>query len=360
MKKPLLTLILALTVICTPLAAARATILFAGSEDSDFTCLGECYATTTAGYFNSGYVREALFTVGWWSSLLSPTFTASSTLWIHAVYGNWGIDNGLTPILEVYSPDGVDRIDLYASNTGQTLTIRKVNAAGTATNLATMSGAAAYCFSRPALHPLDLYINYSTTGEVALYCDGAKVADYTGDVTTDSATQLDQFSVWDTDTGDHGNQPNYSQDWSEFIVATTNTTAMHLVTLAASGAGATDNWTGAYTDVNEVTLNDTTINSTTSSGQIQLYTVGSLPSGTFSILDVGVNMRAQVDTTGPQHIDAMVRTTDGSNHISSNLAPPQSSWGPVWAGWATNPHTSAAWTASDLGSGFNTGFESQP
>ena len=45
------------------------------------------------------------------------------------------------------------------------------------------------------LHSLDFYINYATSGEVTLYCDGTSYADYTGNVTTNSATQLNQVAL---------------------------------------------------------------------------------------------------------------------------------------------------------------------
>ena len=75
--------------------------------------------------------------------------------------------------------------------------------------------------------------------------------------------------------------------------------------------------------------------------------------------DVWLNMKAQVDTTGPQHIQGMVRA-GSTDYTSSNLSPPQGSWGWISTDWTTNPNTGVAWTTSDLSAvGFNLGFKSQ-
>ena len=149
-------------------------------------------------------------------------------------------------------------------------------------------------------------------------------------------------------------------EWSEFIVATTDTRNLRLATLAPSANGNTDNWdTGGVSNVNETTDNTSTVNASGTAGQIQEYTVTSLPSGSFQVQDVWLNMKAQVDTTGPQHIQGMVRA-GSTDYTSSNLSPPQGSWGLISTDWTTNPNTGVAWTTSDLSAvGFNLGFKSQ-
>jgi len=302
--------------------AARASILFVGGEDSDFVNLNGAAAVTTAGTFSSGYARESMEVYGSGgcasnsppaSYFMTPNFTANSIIWIHA---NYYSGNGLGcsyggDILRVYSPDGYPRIVVTqpGTNLGQ-FSIYTRNQAGTQTLLVSMTSP---CFSGIRLTALDLYINYASSGEVTLYCNNAQVADYSGNILTDSATQLNKVQF----AGEISQTISY---WSEVIVSTSNTTAMRLATLAPSANGNTDTWdTGGVSNINETTLNTTTVNASGTAGEVQEYTVGSLPSGNFSILGVWVNAQALVDTTGPQHIQGMVRT-GSTDFTSSNLA----------------------------------------
>ena len=220
------------------------------------------------------------------------------------------------------------------------------------TDLVSMSSA---CFIN-SLHSLDLYINYGTSGEVTLYCNGVSVADYVGNVATDSATQLNQV-MFSTEYSGAGGGVTY---WSEFIVATTNTRGMRLVTMAPVANGNADTFdTGGVSNVNEVTNTIGTVNASGTASEIQEYTVSpTFPTGSWNVTDVWVNALAQVDTTGPQHLQAMVRT-GSTDYTSSNLSPPQSVWGTVGIDWTTNPNTGVAWTTTDLSAaGFNIGFKS--
>ena len=360
MKKSLAFLVTALLgAMLLAASSASATTLFAGGEDSDFTMNGTAVPNTTTTYFTSGYAREAIVTAGGGDPPLSyaqsPTFTANSTIWVHAkVYPYLQGDGSNDDVLRVYSPDGLARIEVRAtgSPSGE-WKISTVNSSGTITDLVTMSSA---CFN--GLHTMDLYINYAVSGEVTLYCDGKSYADYTGNVTTNSATQLNQILLGGPDSTCCGYTT--STAWSEVIVATTDTRNLRLATLAPSANGNTDNWdTGGVSNVNETTDNTSTVNASGTAGQIQEYSVTALPSGSFQVQDVWLNMKAQVDTSGPQHIQAMVRT-GSTDYTSSNLSPPQGSWGWISNDWTTNPNTGVAWTTSDLSAvGFNMGFKSQ-
>lgn len=356
MKKLLTFLVLAILgagLLAAPPASAT-TVLFAGGEDIDFTFAGNTSVSTTASGYNSGYAREfiTMNSPGAGTptnNALSPTFTAGSTLWIYARLAESSGSYLNAQLIEVFSPDGVARI-LVRGASGGLYKISTENASGTITDLVTMSSV---CFGS-TLTGFDLYINYGTSGEVTLYCNGVSVADYVGNVTTNSATQLNRVALGSTGLVGYG-----GSNWSEIIVATTDTRSMRLVTLAPAANGNADTFdTGGVSSVNETTLNQATVNASGTSGEIQEYTVGSLPTGTFSVVDLWTNAQAQVDTTGPQHLQAMVRT-GSTDYTSSNLSPPQSSWGWIGTDWPTNPYTGVAWTTSDLSAaGFNIGFKS--
>jgi hypothetical protein len=360
MKKLSLILAALLVFALTPLTSANATILFAGGEDSDFVNLNGAAASTTSGTFSSGYARESMQVIASncqnndppVNYFMTPTFTANSTIWVHGNY-QLAANNGCTlygDIIRALSPDGYARIVVEETGTVGQFSIYTRNQAGTQTLLVAM---ATPCFTVAHLIPIDLYINYASSGEVTLYCNGVQVADYTGNVTTNSATQLSQVQFG-------GDISIGNTFWSEVIVATTNTRSMRLVSLTPTANGNTDSWdVGGVSNINEATLNTTTVNASGTSGEIQEYTVGAMPSGTFTVLGVFLNAQAQVDTTGPQHLQGIVYT-GGTAFTSSNLSPTQSAWSFVTTNWLTNPNTGVAWTTGDLGAaGFNIGFESQ-
>jgi hypothetical protein len=346
---------------------ASATTLFAGGEDSDFTMHGAMSVNTNSSsstYFASGYARESLYISSSGSNgttlplsdyALTPTFAANSTLWVHAIVSDGNGSGGYGtnfPQLVAYSPDGVARLVVRdANSTRGQWKISTVNNAGTFTDLVSMSSS---CFTGYVFNKMDFYINYSASGEVTLYCNGSQVADYTGNVTTNSATQINQIQF----AGDYA-WNTCCEYWSEIIVATTDTRNLRLATLAPSANGNNDNWdTGGVSNVNETTDNTSTVNASGTAGQIQEYTVTALPSGSFQVQDLWVNMKAQVDTSGPQHIQGMVRT-GSTDYTSSNLSPSQGSWGWISTDWTTNPNTGVAWTTGDLSAvGFNLGFKS--
>jgi hypothetical protein len=358
MKKTLYLILIVAFFVLSPLAArqALADILFVGGEDNEFKCVGICSVSTSSSNYVTGYARLALATYGQASqnpptdSWQSPSFTAASDFWVHATFAPVTGANGTnSQAFALLSPgDNIARIVVAGTGSSGQWKIRKGNAAGTFTDLASVTSPV---FGGSGGR-VDLHVNYAVSGSATLYVNGDQVASYTGDVTTDGVTSLSALRLSNPTTS------GYGVYWSEVIIATTDTRPLRLVTMAASANGTTTNWTnGGVTNINETTLNDTTINSSGTAGQIQLYTVGDLPAIALDVVDVWENIRAQVDTTGPQHIRAMLRT-GGSNYTSGNLSPPQLTWGLVSHHWPTNPNTSAAWTIGEVNA-LETGFDSQ-
>lgn len=354
---------LALTLVALLLAwsPARATILFAGGEDSDFTCPGTCSVnTSTTSDYTSPYARESYGVTGAAGDpppnyIQSPTFTAGSTLWIHASVATAAAGGSSTVnnehMLDVLSPDGVTRISLLQTATSEFYKISKRDSGGTYTDLVTASSA---CITTAhVVTRIDLFIDYAVTGEVSLFCNGSRIADFLGDVTTNAATQLNQFRL-----AAAVNNP-FRTAWSEIIASTINTTAMRLATLPPQADGTTHTWdVGGVANVNEAVVNDSSVNASGTATQIQLYTMNNIPVTALAISDFIVSGRALVDTTGPQHMQAVVRT-GGSNFNSASLAPQTLTFGPNWIDFPLNPNTGLAWTASDLNAaGFNFGYES--
>jgi hypothetical protein len=337
------------------------TILIAGGEDTSFALVG----TTGGASSGSTNIRTAYARVGLniggtgitadpptnrWQT---PAFAAQSTLWFHAQFGNLGSGTGTTSNAQMirFLDGGTCRIIIRGTGTAGQLKISTRNNAGTITDLAT---SAAGAFNGLITGPVqvDVKIIYSVSGSVTVWIDSTQVVTYSGDVTTNSATTLDQVEFVNTNAGLNGY-------WSEVIVADADTRAMSLWTLAPQAAGNTQSWTpNTLGNINETTINDATLISTSSNNSISEWTTPtSAPSGTWAVEAIVQEARVQVGLTGPQHFDWITRT-GGSDFTAGVSVAPTTSFSNFKNIWATNPNTTAAWAIGDIASGFNLGIKS--
>lgn len=337
--------------------------LFVGGEDSDFNKLGACAVdTANAAARRTGKARCSLKVASGalgdgWQAVFSG---AASSFWLTGRGYFTSIPNVATSspshMIALLDAAGVRRLALvlpagsYVSNYTKYWRLVKIDAAGAMTTLAT----AGNTLSTDTLQKVDIYVNYAVAGQVQVYLDGTKIIDYSGDVTTNSATAL-ASAVFGQD---HANGSSFADYWSEIIVSTTDTRSLSLVTLPPAAAGNAFNWTGATSDVNEVTLDEATLITSATAGQIAQTTVATTGlAGTTGIVALVVNARAQKGGTGPQNADLLVRT-GGVDYASADIVLP-ASLGRISKTWDTNPATSSAWTASDLtAAGFNIGIKS--
>jgi hypothetical protein len=268
--------------------------------------------------------------------------------------------------LIIRSPDGVSRIILRQTATYGQIKVSSRNAAGTITDLATSSSNFAI-----AGHTLDLNVNYTCSGAggVVLYIDGVQVINYSGNPCTDSATQLNQVDFASMTAGTAntncalGSSENGGSCWSEVIICDTDTRGMGLWSLTPSAAGNTQSWTpNTVANINPAAINDNLFVSSTASSQLSEWTTPtSAPTGAWNLLAVVQEARVASSTTGPTTFEWLLRTKDGSDHVTGSLTPSVTVFGNFNNQiWATNPHTSAAWVLSDIASGFNLGIESTP
>lgn len=341
---------------------ADATILFAGGEDIDFNqsplCV-DCGFNTGASLYRGSWSRGALRTKpatsaprNYW---LSKPFTAAASIWTHAQVFNDGAGSPQSSswLISVWSPDGTPSIVIRSTGTGFQLRISKIDESGTLTDLTTCPA------TFPAdgqLQQFDMFLNYAVSGEVTLYNNGVQFCDYTGDVTTNSRTQVNQIAL-----GAIGSADAY---WSEIVVATTDTRAVNLLTLAPNANGNAQQWAGASpctAILNAITFNDTSYVSTSTNNQIeQCKITGTIPAGAYNVDAVVTSMRGLVGSSGPQHIEYNLRT-GGSDFFSSDITPTNAFSNLPSVIWPLNPATSSAWATTDLSNaGFNIGIKSTP
>lgn len=334
------------------------TYYFIGGEDHDFTKIGACTVdTSTTAARRTANARCALkvgassaVTDGW-SGTLSA---AASQFWLSTqlYFSNTGASNTSAEMIVLL--DGTTRrlkLQPSANVSGAvTWVLNKVTSSGTSTALATASAAIA----TSTLIKVDIYVNYATSGQVQVYIGGTKIIDYSGDVTTDSATTLSGFVLGQAASSNS----LVSANWSEVIVGTDDTRSLNLITLAPTANGNTFAWSNSYANLNEVTTDDTGICTSGTAGDLGQVTISSSGiTGTPAIRAVCVSARAQKGGTGPQNLQLNVRT-GGSDYFSGTQSLP-TAFGRVAAIFEQNPATSSAFAYTDLtAAGFNIGAKS--
>lgn len=342
---------------------AAPTFYFVGGEDSDFTSVGTVAVDTTSTFRRSTYSRCALKVAAAslgdsWNASLS---SAVSTCWATArVYftNDGNVASSIANRTFAFIDGSTPRLALTCSpvnfqgTTSCTWKLIKINAAGTITTLTTSS----FNVSPSSVQKIDVFVNYAVAGQFSVYLDGTLIANYLGDVTTDSATTLSNL-VLGTPMVDGANGATY---WSECIVSDSDTRSMTLATLPVNVAGNSQLWTGANTDINETTLSDATAISTTTAAQLSEWTItpASAIGSTTPIAAVVVSARAANGSTGPQNLQGVVRT-GAADFTSSNISGMTQTLAPRRAIWTTNPNTTVAWVGSDLtAAGLNIGLKS--
>lgn len=349
---------------------ASATLLYAGGEDTDFICTGTCTVRTTSGLFRAAWAREAYVVDNVnldppSNRFSTPTFSASTSLWIHAQYCNlWGNDcfdtgtDASAQMLRVIDSAGNPTLVVRGTGTAGQVKISSRTAAGVFTDLVTCPASV-----NAAVMQLDLYVNYGTSGEVTLYNNSVQMCDYLGDVTNgDAATTLErvEFASAHYDK----NFSSYYGAWSEVIVATTDTRAMSRFTANTVGNGSATGFSG--TNVcsaiwGATTFNDSSFAYSGSDNVVHECTVrNSIPGGAFNVVALVMSARVLVGTAGPLHFNFITRT-NGTDYASGDFAPLPSFSNITNYIQTVNPETSAPWSVSDFtASGFNVGEKTKP
>ncbi|MEI9425440.1 hypothetical protein O7A70_30290 [Mesorhizobium sp. Cs1299R1N1] len=352
---------------------AGATLLFSGGEDVDFVCAvgGSCGVDTTSGRFRSAWARSAYQVLGEASDppvnrFGSPVFTPSSALWVHAQFCTLYINGGAcvadtsanNQMLRVLDSNGNAALVVRGTGALGQVKISSRSASGAFTDLVTCPAAAGL-----GVWQFDFFVNYSTSGEVALFNNGIQVCDYTGNVTNgDGATTLNKAEFGSPRVAAGGN--NYAGDWSEVIIATTDTRAMSRFTANTVANGNTVGFSG--TNVCSAIWNATVNNDTnygysgTSNTTHECTIKSSIPAGSYNVLALVMSARALAGTSGPQHFDFVTRI-GGTDYTSDDYAPL-----PAFSNISNymqtiNPATSNPWAVSDFtAAGFNVGEMTKP
>lgn len=329
----------------SPVAAT--TILARSAEDIDYTVTGTpATVDTSGGHFRSGYARYAYGT-GSASTLVkqAPFSTPETVFWIHfQAFTNQNASSNNQDSLILYDASGVERLVIRGTGTGGQVKLSTKNAALTYTDLTTCV-ANGWPFNGSTVQ-IDLSVNYAVSGSFHMYVNGVDICPFTGNLTTDGQTQLDQFA-YQTPSG------LSELGVSELIAADGDTRSMALWTCAPASAGTNQNWTpNTVANVNPNAINDSNSVSTTSQPTVTEWNGPAIPAGLFTVLDISQSLRLEKGATGPATAKAILRPETGStDYSSSSTFTLLTSFQNFFFDWGVNdPNTSAPWTTGAVSS----------
>lgn len=337
------------------------TVYLAGGEDIEFGELDGGTISTTSGEFRSSYSRCALKVRD--TSLTGPINEPNSCLWRNFNAFNqtefWftgrvkhsnNFRNGMNPIFRLTDGSGVPRLQMRNYDYG-IYHVETINGSGTKVQI---GNSALFDFSDNIIDKIDVHCRYDTVGFLDIYVNGILVYNFAGDNTTNGVTELAFVDLMNACWTGYAT-------WSEIIVADIDTRSLSLKVfppVANGHANTFDTGSPAAANINETTLDDSTLNGSTTAGQIDQYTNGAVPSGTLDVIDLIISARAQRGNAGITKI-ALGARTNGTDYWGSDQLL-VAAWGNIQEHFYNNPDTSVPWLKTEIGAavGFNVGSKS--
>lgn len=190
---------------------------------------------------------------------------------------------------------------------------------------------------------IDVHLKVHASGTFNVYKNGSIVVTFAGDTTGDAAnTGLIHFFGQTSSSND--------MDLSQVIVTdTVDTRGWVLATLTPNGAGTTNAWTGAYTDIDDTTYDEADYLSVTTTAALATFAASNIDSAYTgaTVKAVAVALRAEIDiASAVTSLKAALRVS-GTDYLSSTLSGPTNDAvsHSGQAIWETDPSTSSAWAS---------------
>jgi hypothetical protein len=266
--------------------------LFFGGEQEDMSFGDAVDVTTTANYFRSGYARCAVSPHSDGTHLQSKSVAVQTSIWVafQLRYNGGSLGHSENSILVGLSQSGAGLRGIFIGTGYDTNAITIDTYVGTTrTILATEGGSSIPHNAAPTRIDMQI-INYGAAGTINVYAGGILKVSYTGDIRVTGVTGFDCVQTYRS--GGYYGWSNNITFISELIIATESTLTAGVVTHPITAAGDSNAWTGAYTDIDDITINDADfIYTDTDAADIQCA-LGDLPTGTFYVLAARIAVRA--------------------------------------------------------------------
>jgi hypothetical protein len=315
------------------------TILFAGGEMGAFipSDSNVLEGTGTPGYFDSAFARCYLQPAGSASYADSPEFTETDDIWIHLENISVGATNSSTQVATITLLDGSDaEVFRLLSSTpyaalSQTWQLQ-YNNASVWTNLGS-----SFTVTN-VLSTIDIHlVANSASGSGKVYVSGTQRSSGTADLSAIAGVAKIRLN------GKTTSIPATCR-FSQVIVADESTIGWRLITVPATGAGATNDMIGGYTEIDEIVYSDADFINSATANQVELFSHSTaIPAG-YSVRGFAVTARAKCGTGGPQNLQLALRS-GGTTYFSSTKAL-DAGYGAFFAVWEDDPATTADFTTS--------------
>ena len=280
-------------------------VLWCGGEDVDFPN-GTATSNGTAGYFRAGYARVVVGASG--AVFIRSNPFAGGLITTGWLSFRWYLLNqAVNPYYMCGLSLSTNGHCIMVTSHGTVTSLQAYN--GTSwTNLATESGAGSLALASMNRFDVQLAGSSLSSAIVNVFVNGSLVISWSGDLTPYTTTGFDSVSV--------SNGSSFYSGASEVIVADEDLRSWNgLLTMAPTGAGTTDAWTGAYSTVNGLAISDASPNYVNSNNQDQQFIDTVCPTGVFAIKAIKIAARAcKSSASTPQHFQL------GYNNGGSNVA----------------------------------------
>ncbi len=327
------------------------TAIWVGADDAEYVQMGGGTIVTTTGTFRAGYADCALSSTS--LSVCNESFLeyAETAFWFSARLCSaiLTVNDFNAGLLQFLDSSLLPRLQILGKG-GNDWKVQTVDALGATVQI----GNSFYYPITPHNgrgDKMDIFINYDVAGSIDIYINLVHVFAFVGDCTTDGVTELARHRL-----GGNGLDAIY---WSETWLDDEDTRAQSLPSWRPVANGNANTFpSSAASNVNEISLDVTTLNQSPTPGQIDQYTSGAVPVGILDVKDVIVSAYAQRGTTGPSKLALGVRT-NGSNFWGSDQAL-DIAWQNIQEVFPQNPDTSAEWLRTEIGAaaGYNFGAKS--
>lgn len=316
-------------------------ILWAGTSTADCTTLGISSTSSNAALpaARSAHTQENIPSAQA-SKFASPKFAPASELWIsgNVSWSTYSGAGGTYPLYELMAANGNNLFRVALPGRRYALQVFR---GGSWVNLAIEPATSML----PGLFRFDIHVIFhATAGLVELYRDGALILSFSGDTSGDNGIITDRLNVGDTIDGVISSYTAHSG----IIVATDDTRKYTFVQRLPNAAGAKQEWTGAYTDINEVGFNDTNFITTNTLGKVSTFGFADLPS------EMAVRNVAALVIAGRSRNAGSISTVEGIARVGSTEYSASAKfdasplYGPQNWVFNANPATGQAWLGSDI------------
>ena len=187
---------------------------------------------------------------------------------------------------------------------------------------------------------------HDSTGTLTWYVDGTEVTESTfgpGDTLRRGESNVDSVEFAHTLSA---GAVSYA---SAVFISDTDSRLIHYAQDPIDGAGAETDWTGAYTDIDEIGVDHTDFIQGALNGDKATYTFAALDAvfntTAYTIVGLGVSARAVKGATGPANLQLAVRE-NVTNGFSGNKAL-TGMWKLHQHMFPLNPDTASAWTFAE-------------